>query len=819
MNLATITHNLTLSTTDFNLVGDIKVRQADDETIVFDSKILEHGLVKNFDGLKPFFCLMAREITGQGISEEPVKTFDSKKGTLQYTLSANALQMVGRNEAYFSFRKELTNGSWAEQFSTRSFYYTVEKSIYTQPFKDSNYWFTFKELYRLFNEYIDSGKLTWEDFMDTESNNWKEFLEQNKEILESIDPGGVVLSELVRSRKPAEYNEAYPDLPTRLDEQIGKTSDFRSFEADKSFMNRVYNEFSEREANVKWFGAVGDGVADDTEAIRRALTRTHKIFFPPGNYLIKLDALSKEELYSFVNSDSISIHGEDATIVDDTEYTISQLNNIFSFDGCRNISVNIGYKGKVNLDPENTIDSIGATFLYFERKSKNITIKSIVKNARYGIRTGDYLRPDLGHCSDFDITITGEMVGYPVAAYYADNIDASVSVDGIHRGLYLAGINGGNIISRCKNNYGQFTHILLTNCITSWHETDIQQRLTRGCANITIDVSDNGSTKMHPNAMLCQISPSWASPGTAFENITVNFSVISRNQLSDVVGGFSIQSAVKSVRPEYPYNFEPHMRFVNIRVNGHINRLAQTTSTNSLGEIFVRTYDSDDTNFSHCPTVDGLYISVTYLKGAQQSRSLYIDCPKGKDIILSDSDLTGINISLSGENCKIINSKANNVTSYDTIENLFVTQSSIASIDYNKISSVKSESFSLSPFNKRQLVEKKLIVFNGGKTFVIPNAFSRGDIILNIMLRFSGYKVSGTYSVGTNTNPDYFGTASINTSSGYNRFSTSNLKEDSYGKLFTQNSDLVITFNLTSGTDYPTVNADFFLEKILYTVD
>jgi hypothetical protein len=112
----------TVSPTDHNLVGDIKVRQADDETQVFEVNIIENGVIKSFNGLTPFFCLMAREITGQGVSEEPVAIFDANKGTLQYTLSANALQMVGRNEAYFSFRKELSNGSWIEQFSTKSEY-------------------------------------------------------------------------------------------------------------------------------------------------------------------------------------------------------------------------------------------------------------------------------------------------------------------------------------------------------------------------------------------------------------------------------------------------------------------------------------------------------------------------------------------------------------------------------------------------------------------------------------------------------------------------------------------------------------------------
>ncbi len=252
MDLTTITHNLTLSTTDFNLVGDIKVRQSDDETIVFDSKILEHGLVKNFDGLKPFFCLMAREITGQGVSEEPVTVYDETKGTLKYTVSANAMQMVGRNEAYFSFRKELTNGSWAEQFSTRSFYYTVEKSIYTQPFKDSNYWFTFKELYRLFNEYIDSGKLTWEDFMNTESDNWKDFIDQNREIIESIDPGGEVLS------------------------RMGIFDNFRT--GDYTVIEKLKNESYDRGVNVKWF-VKGDGT-DETVALQEAIDEAKRLKLP-----------------------------------------------------------------------------------------------------------------------------------------------------------------------------------------------------------------------------------------------------------------------------------------------------------------------------------------------------------------------------------------------------------------------------------------------------------------------------------------------------------------------------------------------------------
>lgn len=183
-------HFITLSTTEPNSnIGIVKLRHADVNSQAIVARIVENGRPKSFEGLQPFFCLMAQEVTGQGVSEESIVSFDAKNGTLNYIASDNALQMVGRNEAYFSFRKQ-AGDQWIEQFSTRTFHYIVEKSIYSQPFKDSNYWWTFKELNRIFNQYIEDGKKSWE-----------EFVEANREILESIDPGGVLLEKVVDIEK------------------------------------------------------------------------------------------------------------------------------------------------------------------------------------------------------------------------------------------------------------------------------------------------------------------------------------------------------------------------------------------------------------------------------------------------------------------------------------------------------------------------------------------------------------------------------------------------------------------------------------------
>lgn len=190
-------HFITLSTTEpNNNVGIVKLRHADVNSQAIVAQIVENGQSKSFEGLQPYFCLMAQETTGQGVSEESIVSFDAKKGTLTYIASDNALQFVGRNEAYFSFRKQVGD-QWVEQFSTRSFHYIVEKSIYSQPFKDSNYWWTFKELYRIFSQNIEDGKKSWE-----------EFVEANREILESTDPGGVLLAKVIDFEKMV--NEKVP---------------------------------------------------------------------------------------------------------------------------------------------------------------------------------------------------------------------------------------------------------------------------------------------------------------------------------------------------------------------------------------------------------------------------------------------------------------------------------------------------------------------------------------------------------------------------------------------------------------------------------
>lgn len=61
------------------------------------------------------------------------------------------------------------------------------------------------------------------------------------------------------------------------------------------------------EVNVKDYGAVGDGVADDSEAIEKAImaARGRRVFVPKGNYRIAKGIRKRPGLY---------IQGEPGTV-------------------------------------------------------------------------------------------------------------------------------------------------------------------------------------------------------------------------------------------------------------------------------------------------------------------------------------------------------------------------------------------------------------------------------------------------------------------------------------------------------------------------
>ena len=86
----------------------------------------------------------------------------------------------------------------------------------------------------------------------------------------------------------AEARDGEDTLQNRLARDFGNMDDFRP---DKvSMIDKMMDEFGERALNVKWFGAKGDGVTDDGQAIKLAHefanSTGQKVLYPAGTYYL-----------------------------------------------------------------------------------------------------------------------------------------------------------------------------------------------------------------------------------------------------------------------------------------------------------------------------------------------------------------------------------------------------------------------------------------------------------------------------------------------------------------------------------------------------
>ena len=230
-----------------NNIGLLKIRQADEETQTLVVQILEDAIPKSYEGLQVFFCARIGQTPGLGIIEQKLAKLemtDPKNGQLEYTFRPEDWQILGRQTGYFSFRKMTDDHTWVQQFSTRDFIYEVTKSIYSDGIKEvtkdgSTYVWTIEDLIRLFNEYIESGRTDWE-----------EFVEQNKEIIESVDPGGIVLSELIASRTNAQ-GQTFASVSKRIEADV-------SPKTVTDYINGKYKLSNDQIVYLQGFNNVGD---------------------------------------------------------------------------------------------------------------------------------------------------------------------------------------------------------------------------------------------------------------------------------------------------------------------------------------------------------------------------------------------------------------------------------------------------------------------------------------------------------------------------------------------------------------------------------
>lgn len=333
--------------------------------------------------------------------------------------------------------------------------------------------------------------------------------------------------------------------------------------------------------SVKDFGAVGDGVTDDTAAIQAAFSASSSVHFPEGIYNIAFDvSASGLSCVTLQDKRGIYITGRGATIKDVSVYAGSFLTNIFKFVRCNDIYVDVNFDATPLANPTapspDGIGYQGSAALYFEEGCTNITVCSRIDNTRYGVRSGDYTNTTAGYCSGFTLKITSSKCGYPAALYLADDIEVNIQSDYQHRALYLAG---------CANVRGTVTYtgvtyaanaVLLTSSLTAASVVDSDRR-ARGCSRVKLRAVDNGSVGTMSNRSIYGIAYQWKAPDTSFDDIDlhVNAKTTDANR------------TLAAFRLENSFEWYATNRYSNLKLSGIIDRSLQTLGASSWANISI----------------------------------------------------------------------------------------------------------------------------------------------------------------------------------------------------------------------------------------
>lgn len=175
--------NVTLSTTEpYNYVGIINVRQGNVNSEVMEAQIVQNGLPLDLTDCTATFQAF---LGGEHVVERSCKIIDYKKGIVQYTFDEYTLQSLHRQKANIAFYK-----GEEEIATTQDFTYFVIQAVSKTPGEMGSYWQTAEDLINDMKDYLNAGKGDFEDWFNS-----------IKDILESIDPGGKLLSEVLDLKK------------------------------------------------------------------------------------------------------------------------------------------------------------------------------------------------------------------------------------------------------------------------------------------------------------------------------------------------------------------------------------------------------------------------------------------------------------------------------------------------------------------------------------------------------------------------------------------------------------------------------------------
>lgn len=507
---------------------------------------------------------------------------------------------------------------------------------------------------------------------------------------------------------------------------------------------------------------------------------------PAGTYSVQLT--EGGALMNFVSKKGVRVIGDGAILSDTTTYTNNgPLTSMFLFNGCQDVEVRgIEYAGPVLGSPGTLLGYQGATFVRAINGCDGARVDAKLTNLRYGVQVGNYSTPSEGYNRNFVVKLRTSFCGYPVAAYLADNLTLDIDADNIHRGAYLAGVDGvrGNV--RWSNQYIADVVCLITDAKTG-------TLTSRGSSNIDLTSTDKGSTVNTVTSTMCAgITLSRVDP-CAFRNIKVRVAAKSTDTVSRYTGGFTIVSGAKVLNPtDYAFNWEPTVILDNIEISGVMDQSAMTLSGNvASGGVYAITFD---TSTAHAATVRNLKVTnFVHLPSSGNTRSSYLHIPGGLGTVLDNVHAPGADLNIYTANSGEITLRDSKVRALAAAGSpVTMVRSVAATMDTTTAPKLFDSSVhGAGP----QMVTKHTTLTLSGASQTWSGAIPQGAVVLAVQSRVNTTITGASgYSIGVSGDTTRYGNF-LALASGTTSGPRSNAATENFPRIYLSATDLVVTAN------------------------
>lgn len=207
--MAIRTYKVTLDSKNTIAPEPVFLRQGDKTgAVVIDATLMDNGSPVSLDGLTPMF--KANTADGQAVIADSngFNIVNASGGEFTYQVPSQLGSVPGKIKiAYFSF----SDSSGAQ--STFNVFFVVEKAADMNQESANDWVSNLNDIINQYNQWVNDAHSSWQDFINA-----------NKEIIESVDPGGALLTEVIDARRTTD-GDTYETLGKRLD-GMEKSTDY-----------------------------------------------------------------------------------------------------------------------------------------------------------------------------------------------------------------------------------------------------------------------------------------------------------------------------------------------------------------------------------------------------------------------------------------------------------------------------------------------------------------------------------------------------------------------------------------------------------------